>query len=76
MKRCGLFCTHISYKMAESRESTEEVRRLVGGRARALLNAMMYFANNRGRGRAGRTLPNLSIPHAIDQENGQELGQS
>ena len=57
-------------------ESTEEVRRFVGGRARALLNAMAYFANNRGRGKAGRTLPNLSIPHTSDQENGQEVGQS
>ena len=76
MKRCGLFHGHISYKMAESRESTEEVRRFVGGRARALLNAMAYFTNNRGRGRAGRTLPNLGIPHTSDQENGQEVGQS
>ena len=76
MKRHGLFHAHIPYKMAESRESTEEARRFVGRIARVLLNAMMYFANNRGRGRAGRTLPNLSIPHAIDQENGQEVDQS
>ena len=76
MKRHGLFHAHIPYKMPESRESTEEARRFLGGRARALLNAMTYFANNRGRGRAGRSLPNLSIPHAIDQENGQKVGQS
>ena len=66
MKRHGLFHAHISYKMEESRKSTEEVRRFVCGRARALLNAMAYFTNKRGRGRAGRTLPNLSIPHTID----------
>ena len=76
MKRHGLFHVHISCKMAESRESTEEVRRFVGDRARALLNAMVYFRNNSGRGRAGRTLPNLSIPHTSDQENGLEVGQS
>ena len=37
---------------------------------------MAYFTNNKGRGRGGRTLPNLSISHTSDQENGPGGGQS
>ena len=49
--------------MAEGQDSVENRGIFVGGRARALLNAMAYFENerNKGRGRAGRTPPNLGI---------------
>ena len=47
--------------MAEGQDSQENREIFVDGRARVLLNAMVYFENERvGRGRAGRT-PNLSI---------------
>ena len=47
--------------MAEGQDSQENREIFVGGRARVLLNAMVYFENKRvGRGGAGRT-PNLSI---------------
>ena len=48
-------------KMAEGQGSQTQRGIFVGGRARALLNAMVYFENERvGRGRAGRG-PNLRI---------------
>ena len=47
--------------MAEGRGSQTQRGIFVGGRARALLNAMAYFENERvGRGRAGRR-PNLRV---------------
>ena len=45
--------------MAEGSGSQTQRGIFVGGRARALLNAIAYFKNERGQGRAGRG-PNLN----------------
>ena len=67
--------------MAEGRDSQAQVNRgiFVGGRARALLNAMTYFKNERmRRGRAGRAL-DLGVNNnrgVTRQEVGPPCGRS
>ena len=65
-----------SSKMAENRDILRSRGIFVGRRARALLNAMAYFENERPRGRAGRgpiLFPNNGLGRVVRQGRGLPL---